>query len=133
MTRYAFLAFCALLLASCTGGGALRLLTGGGPNVAANVQAGKTNVQSIGGTSVSDQKLVRPQARTIEQSAGETGVRAEAVQSVTVHNEAPPWVWIIVICSVGLMALSLADEVRDRMERRKAIKERIADIRNGIE
>ncbi|TNE46862.1 MAG: hypothetical protein EP341_09580 [Sphingomonadales bacterium] len=94
MTRYAFLALCALLLASCTGGGALRLLTGGGPNVAANVQAGKTNVQSVGETSVSDQRIIRPQARTIEQSSGDTRVKAETVQTVVVQERVPPWIWI---------------------------------------
>lgn len=84
------------LLGGCSGG-ALSLLTGGGPNVAANVQAGKTNAQVIGGAQFSEQKLVRPQARTIEQSAGETQVRTERVETVTVRNEAPPWVWLLVI------------------------------------
>ncbi|CUH66794.1 hypothetical protein TG4357_02642 [Thalassovita gelatinovora] len=107
-----------LSVAGCSPSTAVKLLTGGGPNVAANGQGGRTNVQAIGQTAVTDQKIVRPQARSIEQSAGETGVRAEAVQSVTVHNEAPPWVWIIAILAVGMAGAALADEIRDRMARR---------------
>jgi hypothetical protein len=85
-------------LALCTAisacGGPLSLLTGGGPNVAANVQAGKTNTQTIGQTNVTEQKLVRPRARTIEQSTGETGVRTERVETIIVQREVPPWIWI---------------------------------------
>ncbi len=95
------------------------VLSTGGPKVAANVQAGKTNAQVLGRAQLTDQRLVRPQARTIEQSAGETGVRAEAVQSVTVRNEAPPWVWVVAILAVGLAAASLTDELRDWLARRR--------------
>jgi len=50
---------------------ALKLLTGGGPNVAANVQAGKTNSQTVGVTrNIAPTATVRPHARvdTIDQS-----------------------------------------------------------------
>ena len=80
-------------LASC--GGPLSLLTGGGPNVAANVQAGKTNSQTIGQTNVTEQKLVRPQARSIEQSTGETRLRTERVESVVIQEQVPPWIWLL--------------------------------------
>jgi hypothetical protein len=70
---------------------------GGGPNVAANVQAGKTNAQVLGTSSQVTQKLVRPEARTIEQSAGETQVRTEYVETVVVHNAVPFWVWLAMI------------------------------------
>jgi len=77
----------------------------------------------LGRAQVSDQRLGDgARARTIEQSAGETGVRAEAVQSVTVRNEAPPWVWLLVVLAVGLMGAALSDEIRDRMARRKIKK-----------
>lgn len=79
-------------LSACDG--PLALLTGGGPKIAANVQAGKTNTQTIGQTNVTEQNLVRPRARTIEQSTGETGVRTERVETVIVRNEVPPWIWI---------------------------------------
>ena len=51
--------------------GPLSLLTGGGPNVAANVQAGKTNTQTIGQTNnISPSVNIRPKARVdkVDQS-----------------------------------------------------------------
>lgn len=73
-----------LLLAGC---GKLPIPGLGGPNVAANVQAGQTNHQTLG--SVTDQKLVRPQARTITQSADKNDVRGE---NVVVNNQGiSPW------------------------------------------
>jgi hypothetical protein len=78
-------------------GVAKRALSGGGDGVAANVQAGRTNAQVLGRASHSDQRLEDVSAQRIEQSAGETGVRAEAVQSVMVRNEAPAWVWLLLI------------------------------------
>lgn len=102
-----------LLLAGCIN--PLSLLGGGGPKVSANVQAGAENAQTIGASTA--QKVVRPQARSIEQSTGNTGVRTEAVQSVVVHNEAPAWVWIIAILAVGVMGAALADEIRDRLRK----------------
>jgi hypothetical protein len=82
-----------MALAAC--GGPLSLLTGGGPNVAANVQAGKTNSQTIGQTNVTEQKLVRPQARSIEQSTGETRVRTERVETIIVDEKVPAWIWLL--------------------------------------
>ncbi len=49
-----------LLLSSCSTGGALSLLTGGGPNVAANTQIGKENNQ---GVNTSIDRSVRPVLR----------------------------------------------------------------------
>ena len=85
----------AALLAGCSGPASL--LTGGGPNVAANVQAGAENRQEVtlGASSEVRQTLTRPQARTIEQSAGETQVRTERVETIIVHNEVPPWIWLL--------------------------------------
>jgi hypothetical protein len=61
-------------------------LGGGGPNIAANVQAGRTNAQTLGQATIADQRIIRPQARTIEQSTGETGLRTEKVESLIVHQ-----------------------------------------------
>jgi len=74
-----------LFLTGC-GSNPLSLLTGGGPNVAANTQVGKTNVQTIGKTEVAPTVTVRPKARveTIDQSREET-----------TNNELPPYLWII--------------------------------------
>jgi nitrate reductase NapE component len=69
----------------------LNLLTGGGPNVAANTQVGKTNAQTVGTTKVTEQKLVRPVARgNIEQSNNTNKVQADSVETVVV-NEIPVW------------------------------------------
>lgn len=89
---------CIIALALCLGLAGcdwpIGLLTGGGPNVAANTQAGKTNVQAVGGTTeVTDQKIVRPQARKIEQSADRNQISAGKVETVVVH-EAPSWLVI---------------------------------------
>lgn len=84
-----------LSLASC-GGGPLSLLTGGGPNVAANVQAGKTNTQTLGNTSITENRIIRPQARTIRQ--GDSRVTADEVRTVVV-NESP--MWLILLAVIG--------------------------------
>lgn len=78
-----------LLLTSLTGCGKspLSLLSGGGPNVAANTQLGKTNTQTIGQTNLSKPTVsVRPKARvdSIDQST----------KTVT-NNELPTWLWIV--------------------------------------
>ncbi len=84
-------------LASCSG--PMSLLTGGGPNVAANTQAGKTNVQAVGTTDITDQRIVRPQAHKIEQSADRNQVSAGKVETVVVQ-EVPTW--LIIAFSVAL-------------------------------
>ena len=80
-----------LVLAGC--GGPLSLLTGGGPNVAANVQAGAENRQAGVSVEGATQSLVRPQARTIRQEQNAT--RAETIQ--TVQNNPPWWVWLLLV------------------------------------
>ncbi len=96
------------------------VLGGGGPKAAANVQAGKANAQVLGRSQISEQKLLRPQARTIEQSAGETAVRAEAVQSVTVRNGVPPWVLLLALGAAVVAGAALSDEIRSLLARRKS-------------
>ena len=87
-----------LPLSSC-GSNPLDLLTGGGPNVAANVQAGKTNSQTVGTTNVTEQKIVRPKARDIRQSTNTNKVQSEKVETVVV-NEYP--IWLILAFAVAL-------------------------------
>lgn len=105
---FAWVLLCLLgLLGGCSKGvGTLAgAALGGGPKVAANVQAGRSNVQQIGGTlNQIEQTLERPRARSIEQSAGETGVRAEEVQTVVVNSGAP---WALVYVLAALCALFL--------------------------
>ncbi|SEP27667.1 hypothetical protein SAMN04490248_1694 [Salinihabitans flavidus] len=89
-----------LILLTLTGcDGPLALLTGGGPKVAANVQVGKTNAQTLGQTNVTEQKLVRPKARRIVQSSDDSRVKAERVETVVVQ-EYPAW--LIVAFAIAL-------------------------------
>jgi len=71
----------------------LGLLTGGGPNVAANVQAGKTNSQTLGTTKIVEQKTNSGDIKSVDSK-----VSAEQVGKVTV-NEAP--VWMVLLLIVG--------------------------------
>lgn len=76
----------ASLLTGC-GKGPLSLLTGGGPNVAANVQAGKENSQAV-------------VSQTTRNEAGRdvntAQVQAEEVKEVVIQ-EVPPWVVLLLI------------------------------------
>lgn len=86
-------------LTGCSGINPLKALTGGGVNTAANVQAGKTNSQTVGTTNVTEQKIVRPQARDIKQSTNTNKVQSERVETVVV-NEYP--IWLIIAFAVAL-------------------------------
>ncbi|WP_246079337.1 bacteriophage spanin2 family protein [Parasedimentitalea maritima] len=85
------LALCLALAACGTPVGKLAGAMGGGPNVAANVQAGRTNAQTVGVADFTDQRVSSSQARSIEQSAGRTGVRSENVQTIVVNEGPKPW------------------------------------------
>lgn len=91
MKAPALILFLSFFLASCTGSLPFKLLSGGGPNVAANTQIGRTNTQTIGKTDITEQKLVLPEARpeSISQSADNFVV-----------NEAPTW--LIIAFAVAL-------------------------------
>ena len=87
-----------LTLSSC-GTSPLSLLTGGGPNVAANIQAGKTNSQTIGSTeNYAPSVSVRPNSRvdTIDQSKTENTVGSS--ERVTINNVEP---WLILFAVLG--------------------------------
>jgi hypothetical protein len=93
------LAIVILTTVSCSNFTPLGMLTGGGPNVAANVQAGKTNSQTVGTTNnVAPSVSIRPNARVdnIDQSVTESKVSTESIDNVTV-NEIPPWVVLLLI------------------------------------
>ena len=77
----------------------LSLLTGGGPNVAANTQVGKTNNQTVGTTNNIEQKVDRPTvSRDLVQSSDNTDVKADTVESVQISNTEP---WVIVLLILG--------------------------------
>ena len=76
-----------LLLAGC--GGPLSFLTGGGPNLAANVQAGKENTQQVVGNQTSTEA-----GRDIVQQ--DTPVIADTVEEVTIQ-QTPLWMMLLLI------------------------------------
>ena len=90
------------------------LLTGGGPNVAANVQAGKTNTQTLGTTNnIAPTVSVRPNARvdTIDQSNTTSKVRTEAVETIVV-NEIPVWLVLLFGLLCGFLIPSPQEIIR---------------------
>ena len=79
-----------LLLSGC-GALPLGLLGGGGPNVAANVQAGKENRQAVLSTEFGDSA-----GRDIVTKEVETG----QVETLTVNNQNIPS-WVILLALIG--------------------------------
>ena len=84
-----------LTLAGC-GSGPLSLLAGGGPNVAANVQAGAENNQAVAQVDTSSKVEA---GRDVVQVQQEKQVEAQTVETVEIINETPipPWVLILLI------------------------------------
>jgi hypothetical protein len=76
-----------LALSGC--GGPLSLLTGGGPNVAANVQAGKENTQQA----VAVQQKTEAGRDIIQKT---NPVEAENIEEVTIQ-QTPLWMLILLI------------------------------------
>ena len=92
--------FLILILSSVTAcDGPLSLLTGGGPNVAANVQAGQENNQTLldVGATTTEQTIVRPNARDITQTSDENRIKTEKVENLTLNESPPLWVWLLMI------------------------------------
>jgi hypothetical protein len=79
----------ALLALSGCGGGPLGLLTGGGPNVAANVQAGKENTQQA----VAVQQKTEAGRDVIQQTSP---VVAENIKEVNIQ-QTPLWILVLLI------------------------------------
>lgn len=79
--------------------GPLSLLTGGGPNVAANTQVAKTATQTIGSTTVTgDQKIENSSGHMVQIQEQQTKLVAENVGKVTI-NETP--IWLIFMLVLG--------------------------------
>lgn len=104
-----------LLMVGCTN--PMDLLKGS-TNVAANTQIGKTNTQTLGQTNLTEQSIVRPQARDIKQTADTNKVSSDRVETVIV-NEVPVWVILLLILgwllpSPGEIGRSLASIFKRR-------------------
>jgi hypothetical protein len=93
-----------LFLAAC-GALPLGMLGGGGPNVAANVQAGKENTQQV----VANQERTEAGRDIITETKQ---VDAASVETVTINNFAdiPIWYWIAFM--IGWMAPSPPEMLR---------------------
>lgn len=76
-----------LLLSAC--GGPLSLLTGGGPNVAAQVQAGQENTQQI----VANQTTTKAARDVVQQS---NPIIADQIREVTVQ-QTPVWMMVLLV------------------------------------
>lgn len=89
--RYSLL-ISTFVLASCAGALPLGMLGGGGPNVAANVQAGKENTQQL----VANQERTEAGRDIITETKQ---IEAASVESVTINNveDIPIWVWIALV------------------------------------
>jgi hypothetical protein len=78
----------------------MKLLTGGGPNVAANVQAAKTATQTVGkSVATGDQKIdkIEGHANRVEQvQTQDNKIKTESVEKVVI-NEVPPWVILLLL------------------------------------
>ena len=85
-----------LTLVGCSGLSPLSLLTGGGPNVAANTQLGQENSQTLGVSTSNELSIVRPQARDIKQTQDTVGVKADKVEEVN-NTNAPPWMIVLLV------------------------------------
>jgi uncharacterized protein YceK len=87
----------ALFLSGCSQIPSFLLGGGGGPNVAANVQAGQTNSQTVGTTSNSDQEVVvETLTGDLKQSNDTNKVNTDSVENINI-NEIPPWVLILLV------------------------------------
>ena len=86
-----------LFLSGCSQIPSFLLGGGGGPNVAANVQAGKTNSQTVGTTNNSDQEVVVDTLTgDLKQSNDTNKVNTDSVENINI-NEIPPWVLILLV------------------------------------
>lgn len=79
----------ALLVLSGCSKGPLSFLTGGGPNVAANVQAGKENTQQV----VANQVKTEAGRDVVQQSSP---VVAENIKEVTIQ-QTPMWMLVLLV------------------------------------
>lgn len=83
-----------LVLGGCSG--PLKLLTGGGPNVAANTQAGQINNQTLGENRTVSQRTGEVQTETFRQSTDENQVTSETVETIVIHQSLSSWIWILI-------------------------------------
>lgn len=97
-----------IFLTSCGGLNPISLLTGGGPNVAANVQAGAENNQGINIKTGAPSVSLRPNARV------------ETVDQSTTNNvNIEPWMLLVMLCLAAGGAIGWVDNVVRLFKRNK--------------
>lgn len=104
-----------LCLTNCSKLNPLDLLSKGGVNTAANIQAGATNSQTVGTTQIVDQTVKNASGSTITQTRDSTKVKAESVEKIVV-NETNPMVFgtlilLFIIWSYFLYKLPSPDQI----------------------
>ena len=101
MTRIAAILMLPLMLASC--GSPLSFLTGGGPKVAANVPIGRTNVQGLGQTNVSETRTTfdASDAASVVQTSDTNQIRTNRVEAIHNDNRSGPEWWVILLLVAG--------------------------------
>lgn len=99
--------------ASCTSG-ALSLLTGGGPNVAANTQIGKENNQGVN-ISTTTQPVLRPE-----------GPVENVTQDNSTNTNVSPWIILLMI--IGWLAPSPSEMGRGVLNMILAIRGKRNDV-----
>ena len=112
--QYSLLLLLLLVLTSTVSCSKLPSLLAGGTQVAANVQAGKTNTQTLGTTNnIAPTVSVRPNSRvdTIDQSNTTSQVRTEAVETIVV-NEIPVWLVLLFGLLCGFLIPSPQEIIR---------------------
>jgi hypothetical protein len=97
-----------LLIPGCGGLNPLSFLTGGGPNVAANVQAGAENNQGVNIKTEAPKVTVRPHARV-----------EKIDQSVTNHVNVEPWMILVMLMLAAGGAIGWVDNIL-RLFKRKS-------------
>lgn len=112
--QYSLLLLLLLALTSTVSCSKLPNLLTGGTNVAANVQAGKTNTQTLGTTNnIAPTVSVRPNARvdSIDQSSTTSKVNTDAVETIVV-NEIPVWLVLLFGLLCGFLIPSPQEIIR---------------------
>jgi len=89
-----------LTLSGCSAIGAASSMLGGGSgtSVAANVQAGQTNSQTLGVTNNTDQDVkLRDNSGTVNQDNSEAEVKTGKVDSLTINNADPLLIILLIL------------------------------------
>ena len=94
------------LLASCSslGGAALSALAGGGPSASANVQAGKTNTQTVGSNTVDNRKL---EVRAEPESSASVSQDNSTTNNITL----PFWAVLLIVTLAAGGAVGWVDNL----------------------